>query len=337
VPINSSTGELHALLAYVAASPPYVAYFISTILVVVVILVGFTLAAGGVGSIFGFLTARLISSRLQSLTHTADAWSQGDFSATAHDPSADELGQLAQQLNRMAEQLQRLFQTRQALAMLEERNLLARDLHDSVKQQIFAATMQVGAAQDLMERNPQAAQSSLNEAVRLGRQAQQELTALIRELRPAALQDQDLAAALQRYIDDWSRQTQIQAQFHPQATRPLPFMLEQTFFRVAQEALSNIARHSQASTVTVKLDATAQHATLAITDDGQGFDPATTRHSGVGLASMRERVEALGGSLLVQSAPGDETVVIVRFDGDGFAQHIREDTKYERSAHSSDR
>jgi signal transduction histidine kinase len=113
-----------------------------------------------------------------------------------HDPSGDELGQLARRLNGMAEQVQNLLAVRQELAVIEERHRLARDLHDSVKQQIFAMAMQVAAARTLMDNNSDAARVRLTEAERLVKQAQQELTALIRELRPAALGDKGLVVAL---------------------------------------------------------------------------------------------------------------------------------------------
>src|SRR5205807_4599506 len=126
--------------------------------------------------------------RLKNLTAAASRWSRGDFSTPAEDTSEDELGQVTQQLNLMAEQVQNLLQARQKLATLEERNRLARDLHDSVKQQVFAVAMQIGATRLLIQRDTAAAEVRLNEAQKLVRQAQQELTSLIRELRPVALE-----------------------------------------------------------------------------------------------------------------------------------------------------
>ncbi len=102
-----------------------------------------TLFAALVGTVFGFFTARGLVRRLQALIAAAEAWSRGDFSVTVHDTSRDEVGHLARRLNRMAEQLQNLLQARQELAALEERHRLARELHDAVKQQVFAAGMQL--------------------------------------------------------------------------------------------------------------------------------------------------------------------------------------------------
>ena len=158
--------------------------FLSLIAVTVIIV---TITAAIAGLVFGYLTARGITRRLQGLAVAADEWGRGNFSAHANDASEDELGQVARQLNRMAEQLQNLLSARQKLATLEERNRLARDLHDSVKQQIFAVSMQIGATKVLLKRDASAAEARLNETEKLVHQAQQELTSLIRELRPVAL------------------------------------------------------------------------------------------------------------------------------------------------------
>jgi len=140
------------------------------------------------GMLLGFVTARSLTGRLRRLTEAATAWGQGDFDRLSHDTSSDELGQLARHLYHMAIQLRRLLETRQELATLEERNRLARDLHDSIKQQVFATAMQVATAQALLPHDPEGAQAHLAESQRLVQQTQQELTGLIHELRPGSLE-----------------------------------------------------------------------------------------------------------------------------------------------------
>lgn len=267
-----------------------------------------TLGAGLIGAIFGYLTARGLTSRISAVGQAAESWSQGDFTAVAQDPSPDELGQLSRRLNQMAEQLQNLLATRQELAALEERNRLARELHDSVKQQLFAVAMQVGAAQALLPTEPEAAAAQLGEANALARQAQQELSGLILELRPAALHDQGLVAALRRYGTDWSRQNDIAFTLTAPGERPLPLPIEQTLFRVAQEALANVARHSRARRVEAHLGFAETAVTLSIHDDGQGFEPSTARR-GLGLASMSERVAEVNGRFALSSRPGGGATV----------------------------
>ncbi len=265
-----------------------------------------------VGTVFGFFTARGLTRRLNRLMLAADAWSRGDFTVVVRDASQDELGLLAQRLNRMAEQLQNLLQAREELAALEERNRLARDLHDSVKQQVFATAMQVAAARNLLDANPAQARVHLEEAERLARQAQQELTVLIRELRPAALEGKGLVAALREHVAEWSRQTGIEADLRVQGERPLPLHVEQALFRIAQEALSNVARHSGAARAVVHLAWGARYVAMTVEDNGRGFDVEAAWEKGLGLRSMEERARRLHGDLQVESRAGEGTRVIVR-------------------------
>jgi NarL family two-component system sensor histidine kinase LiaS len=271
-----------------------------------------TIGAGFVGTLFGFLVAHGFVRRLGALTYATEAWGRGDFAPTIHDTSADEIGQLGRHLNLMAEEIQNLLQARQELATLKERNRLARDLHDSVKQQVFATTMTLGAAESLWERDPEAAREKVAQALALCRQAQQELSGLLHELRPVVLEDKGLAAALGEYVARWSRQTGIEATVATQGERTLTSEVEEALFRVAQEALANAAKHSQARRVQVTLSHPAGAVLLEVTDDGRGFVPPPPAGRGMGLRSMRERVEALGGELMVDSEPGQGTRVTAR-------------------------
>lgn len=265
-----------------------------------------------IGLLFGFVTARSLTGRLQRLTRAATAWGQGDFTRLTHDTSGDELGQLARHLNHMAIQLQHLLETRQELATLEERNRLARDLHDSIKQQVFATAMQVAAVQALLPHDPQAAQAHLAESRRLVQQTQQELTGLIHELRPAALDGRGLPAALREHAAEWSQQTGIPLETSLQGERPLPLLLEQTIFRVVQEALTNVARHSQATGAELHLTWSNGDVTLTVTDNGRGFNPVTVGKKSIGLRSMQERVETLGGQFDIRSRPDQGTKLTIR-------------------------
>jgi NarL family two-component system sensor histidine kinase LiaS len=263
----------------------------------------FTALAGVIGTIFGFFTARNLTRRLRNVSDVSAAWGRGDFSHPIQDSSADELGQLAGQLNAMSTQLQDYIHTRQELATADERNRLARDLHDSVKQQIFAINMNLAAVQSLWERDPQKARDRLDVTAQLARQAQQELTSLIYTLRPVQLENQGLAQALPELVSNWESQTGLKAICQVSEAVILPAEFEQTLFRVAQEALSNVARHSGAQTVQVRLESGPARVTLQVVDDGKGFDPGQTAQ-GVGLRSMRERMQALGGSLELTSDSG---------------------------------
>jgi NarL family two-component system sensor histidine kinase LiaS len=271
----------------------------------------FTLAAGAMGTVFGSLTARGLVDRFRRLSRAADAWSQGHFAEFVEDPSGDELGQLAQRMNLMAEGLQDLVEKRQEIAVLQERNRLARDLHDSVKQQAFATSAQLAAAQALHEQNPGAARAHLAEAERLVDQVRLELTDLIHQLRPVAVGAEGLTAAVRDYASAWAHQGSIDLDIEVQGDRALPLEIERSLFRIVQEALANAVRHSGAHTVEISLVYDAGSVQVRISDDGRGFD-ASQPQSGMGLRSMRERAEALGGTFTIESAPGKGTQVSVR-------------------------
>jgi signal transduction histidine kinase len=361
-PIVSQQGILQGALVMKSAQPDLVQLVSGFLRFILATVVFVTIIAAIAGSVFGYVASRGITMRLKRLSFAADRWGKGDFTALAQDTSEDELGQVARQLNRMAEQLQNLLEARQKLATLEERNRLARDLHDSVKQQIFAVSMQIGATKVLLKRDVDAAEGRLNDAEKLVHQAQQELTSLIRELRPVALEGKGLVAALRELATEWAEQTNIvanlrvegsqgtqplghpqgmpqtQSQRHPQGmpqtqslghpqgmpllyprvegaqeiqrVQTLPLAVEEGLFRVAQEALANVARHSKATLVQMILTITDETVTLSVVDNGQGFDTARQGHLGVGLLSMQERMKALGGDVQVESTPGKGTRVL---------------------------
>jgi signal transduction histidine kinase len=292
--------------------PEWVA--ITTVVLGGAVLSGAVLFVGTIplGLLFGFITARLLlTQRIKSLAEAATAYSYGDFTVIPKDKSEDELGQLAGRLRRMAVELATLLETRHELATVEARNRLARDLHDTVKQQIFALQMQVAAAQALIERDPGSAKSHITEANYLAQQAQQELKTLIDELRPAALDDKGLATAVRTYAQTWQQLTGIATEVGVSGERSLSLVREQALYRILQESLANVAKHSGANTVGIQLSYTPSTVTLTVQDNGLGFDPKTARSEGFGLQSMHQRAEELSGVLQIQSKTGRGTVVKV--------------------------
>lgn len=268
--------------------------------------------AGMIGAIFGLVTARGPARRLQNLAEASEAWSRGDFSVSVADDSKDEIGHLSRDLNHMAAELANLIETRQELAALETRNRFARDLHDSVKQQVFATSLQVAAAKALLSANdPESAETHLAQAEDLVHGAQKELNLLIHEMRPAALEDRGLAPALRDYVKNWSERGEIEAGVHVRGERRASLEVEQAVFRVAQEALANVTRHSEASWVEVELLYDPDSVTLRVSDDGRGFDAKDPPKSGFGLESMGERAERLGGEFRIESSPGEGTRAVL--------------------------
>ena len=272
----------------------------------------FTLVAGLAGTVYGFLAARGPVKRLDQLAEATLAWSEGDFSVRVEDPSGDELGLLAHRLNEMSRQLQSLMETRRELAVVEERNRLARDLHDSAKQQAFAAAAQISAAHKYLSADPPAAEKHVREAERLILALRQELTNLIQQLRPVGLNGKGLSAALQEYCEEWSRQAEIDVELRIHKQKSLLLEIEQAIFRIVQEALSNIARHSNASQVEIELTYDQDKVSCTIQDNGVGFIPDSTR-KGLGLQSMQERAIESGGRLDITSKPGQGTTITMDF------------------------
>ena len=225
----------------------------------------------------------------------------------------------------MSQELQDLLETRRELAVIEERNRLARDLHDSAKQQAFAAAGQISAAHKLIKNDPEAAEKHIKEAEQLTLALRQELTNLIQQLRPAALEGKGLATALKDYCKEWSRQNEIKADLRIRHQRQLDLEIEQTIFRILQEALANIARHSDASRVDIDLVYNNEQIACNIHDNGVGFDPENT-DEGLGLRSMAERAKSVGGELEIDTKIGEGTAISIKIPTNSSIRSIVEGT-----------
>jgi signal transduction histidine kinase/ligand-binding sensor domain-containing protein len=212
-----------------------------------------------------------------------------------------------------------LYESSQQLAVIEERARLARDLHDSSKQKAFAALAQLGAASGLVKKNPDAAETNLEEAESLVHDVLQELTILIQEMQPAALKERGLTETLRVYVFEWAEQNDVEVHLHLQDGHKLPLKMEQSLYRTVQEALANVSRHSHARSVDISLVYEDGCAAIMVTDDGVGFDPLSVT-SGMGLRSMRERAEQYQGTFTIQSLNGKGTSIISRIPlpEDGF-------------------
>lgn len=204
-----------------------------------------------------------------------------------------------------------LFEQTKDLAVMEERNRLARDLHDSAKQKAFAALAQLGTARGVLNGNGPLVAAHLNEAENLVSDVIQELTFLVQEIYPIALQEKGLATTLREYIFEWENRNDARVNFSVRNDRHLPLEIEQAIYRVTQEALANVARHSQARRVDLSLVYNGDSLQLALADNGQGFD-VNSKPNGMGLRSIRERVGSVRGTVQIQSAPGQGTRIIVQ-------------------------
>jgi len=258
--------------------------------------IAIVVGSGFIGVIFGLTAGRGFSRRLKRLTVASAAMASGDLEQRVGDRSPDEIGQLARQLNTMAAQLSenmralRLLADQNAqlaeqatqLATVEERNRLARDLHDSVSQELFSLTMQAAAARRLVATKPEQAAAQLSEIQATAQQALQETRSLIFALRPAQLDGRGLGPAL-RDLQTAARERQgLEIDLRIGGERRLPLEHEQAVFRIVQEALANVVRHSGARRADVDLEYTDHDVRLTIKDYGRGFDgqaPATLARS----------------------------------------------------------
>src|SRR6266568_7615177 len=267
-----------------------------------------------IGGVFGIISTWGLVGRLRRIAAATTHFAKGQYDQRLPATAADEIGQLEAHFNQMAEQLDEHLAREKILAeqnaRLEERARLSRDLHDSVKQQVFALAVQVELARSLLDQDGAAAREHLGFADELSYQVQQELTSLIHALRPVDLQTKGLTAALRDYVTTWSRQSGIAADLSLPQTCRLPSVVEEALWRVTQEALSNVARHSQASKVRLHLAWTEQQVTLSLADNGQGFDPRVAEREGIGLRSMRERMEQIAGTIQIHSERSQGTRIV---------------------------
>ena len=232
----------------------------------------------------------------------------------------EEIGRLSRSFTRLLERIENERRRSGQLAMRaqeEERRRLARDLHDEVNQALTAILLRLEAlAQDTPpERAPEVV-----ELKRLVNQAMEELLTLARQLRPSALDDHGLVPAVEGQLKRFSARTGIEVRLRTEGEpNELPEVMQTAIYRVAQEALANVARHAGATVVEVDLESGDGQAELRVRDDGAGFDPGAIPRAGsegpgagLGLGGMAERARLVGGELDVRSAPGGGTTVTLR-------------------------
>ncbi|HEV2381719.1 MAG TPA: PAS domain S-box protein [Terriglobia bacterium] len=213
---------------------------------------------------------------------------------------------LAVQLTRLAEQGQRSV-------LLQERNRMAQEIHDTLAQGFTGIIVQLEAAEDAIGERAELREHILK-ARMLARNSLAEARRSLWALRPQALEHRDLPAAVRILLDQLTNHRPVPASFRLEgAARPLPPKVEDNLLRITQEALNNAFQHAKAKNIEIRLTFGAEEVTLRVQDDGRGFDPgAASNQVGFGLTSMRERTERIGGRIAIESGLGQGTKVQVQ-------------------------
>lgn len=286
------------------------------------------LLVGLAGAVAGSIIVRSVKLRLWEAGRMAGRIAGGDYRSRLKTGPDDEVGWLEKQLNQMAAQLEeavaslwelaelnrRLGEEAGRGAALEERMRFARDLHDTVNQQLFVLTMRTAAVRRRLEKISEASPllSEMEKLEELARQAHSQIRELILEIRPVTLEKEGLGAALKEYLKSMADREgwDVSEKINP-AVQPTGHIAE-SLFRIAQEALNNISKHARAKLVEVILSCESEHIKLVISDDGTGFEPRRpVIPTAVGLAGIRERAKLSGGKVKITSSPGRGTMIAV--------------------------
>jgi signal transduction histidine kinase len=201
----------------------------------------------------------------------------------------------------------RLSAEAQEVAVLEERQRLARELHDSVSQALYGIALGAQTARTLLDRDPDLVAQPLDYVLTQAEAGLSEMRALIFELRPEALETEGLVAALEKQVEALRARHGMTVDAQLGREPEVSLVAKEAIYRIAQEAMHNTVKHARAERVEVRLDGDAEGITLELRDDGIGFDPGGTYPGHLGLQTMRERAVRLGGSLAVESMPHQGT------------------------------
>lgn len=229
-------------------------------------------------------------------------------------------GQLASALRRRIEQarirereLRRLYEQAQELAALQERQHLARELHDSVSQALYGISLGVHTAREALESDEsEQAMASMDYVVALTEAGIAEMRALIFELRPESLETEGLVAALIKHVAVLRTRYKLAVEAELEHEPAISLEKKEALYRIAQEALHNIVKHARASKVVLQLTEQEDNVVLEVRDDGKGFDPTGLFPGHLGLRSMQERVATVNGTFNIESKAGQGTGICVQ-------------------------
>ncbi len=223
--------------------------------------------------------------------------------------SRNESQKLLAELQVAHRKLQDYAQQAEELAGIQQRNMLARELHDSVTQTIFSMTLTAQAARMLLDRDPSRVSGQLVHLQELAQSALGEMRSLIQQMRPKSLAEEGLATALRRHVAERQKNDGLQIELNIDGENRLPLPYEEGLYRIIQEALNNIVKHAETNRAVINLNLATPPFCVTIEDQGRGFDlnGLQTSNEHVGLASMAERARSIGGTFTVDSNPDKGT------------------------------
>lgn len=280
----------------------------------------------GFGLIFGYWQATKIKKRLSQLQESMLFLVKGNLAYEIPPLGEDEIGKLGEQLTLISKQwedqvnsLQRLSTNNAQLAekakfsaVTEERQRLARELHDAVSQQLFAISMTATALGRTILKDMNQAQRQIMLIEEMAAVAQSEMRALLLHLRPVHLEGKRLAQGISDLLQELKAKIPMEIVFEMDEEIPLSRGVEDHLFRITQEALSNTLRHSKATKTEIRLQYSHNYFRLTIRDNGIGFNLEQQKHTSYGLVSMKERVDEIGGTLQIITAPNKGTRIEIR-------------------------
>jgi signal transduction histidine kinase len=314
-PLSDEDGRLLGVEVAIIRTPTRSTVLLLVLSVIVGGLTIFSLAAALIGTLFGWRTARKLSGRLAHLSQTTAAWGRGDFERDIQDAEADEIGDLGQNLNRVAAELQELLAGKEQMAVLEERNRMARELHDTLAQGVAGMILQLEAVKHHLESGHyERAETIVGQAMERARGTLANSRAAIDDLRLHSAEI-TLFESIRRKVDRFTAATGISCDLVldlPEQITIAP-QVSQHVEPFVGEGLANIARHARASQAWVRLAQVGEALEITMRDDGRGFDiEEATRPGHYGLLGMRERVRLAGGTFVIDSAPERGTRITVR-------------------------
>jgi signal transduction histidine kinase len=270
---------------------------------------GICAALAILGTIGILIMARNITQPIGKLTQTTQTIARtGDLTKTTLMRRQDEVGQLSQSFDQMIERLQK-SEGKLATAAAEERNRLARDLHDAVSQTLFSASLIAEVLPRLWDRNPAEARKRLEEVRQLTRGALAEMRTLLLELRPSSLIEAEIGHLLNQLGESITGRSRIPVTVDIEGNCEVPTEIKVALYRISQEALNNVAKHSGAKNASVTLICQPQDVTLTIKDDGRGFDVERDSTKSLGLGIIQERAKEINAILSVKSQKDSGTEI----------------------------